>query len=125
MRAIVQRDLLWLLNTTSLEDEIDAALYPQVISSVVNYGVPPFAGTFIAQRNWAEIERIVRRVIETFEPRFLPQNLQITPLVDASSDQHYNVLSFEIRGLIHMQPYPMEFIVQSSFDLETRRLIFK
>lgn len=125
MRAIVQRDLVWLLNTTSLDDEIDAALYPQVVSSVVNYGVPPFAGTFIAQRNWGEIERIVRRAITTFEPRFLSDSLRIVPLIDASSDQNYNVLSFEIRGLIHMQPYPMEFMVQSTLDLETRRLAFK
>lgn len=125
MRAIVQRDLVWLLNTTSLADEIDATAYPQAATSVLNYGVPPFAGGFISERNWNEIERIVRHAILTFEPRFLAESLQIIPLVDVSSDQNYNVLSFEIRGLVHMQPYPMEFLVQSSLDLETRRLVFK
>lgn len=125
MRAIVQRDLVWLLNTTNLADEIDASLYPQAATSVLNYGVPPFAGGFISERNWNEIERIVRHAILTFEPRFLGESLQIIPLADVSSDQNYNVLSFEIRGLVHMQPYPMAFLVQSSLDLETRRLVFK
>lgn len=123
MREIVQRDLSWLLNTTSLEDEIDREAMPWVASSVLNYGVPAFAGRFVAERNWQEVERIVRRAVMAFEPRLLPETLEVVPMVDEHASSH-NVLRFEIRGLVHMQPYPMEFLVQSSLDLETSRLSF-
>ena len=123
MRAIVQRDLSWLLNTTSLEDEIDREAMPLVASSVINYGVPAFAGHFVVERNWQEVERIVRRAVTAFEPRLLPETLEVVPMLDDNASSH-NVLRFEIRGLVHMQPYPMEFLVQSSLDLETSRLSF-
>lgn len=123
MREIVQRDLSWLLNTTNLEDEIDREAMPLVASSVLNYGVPAFAGRFVDERNWQEVERIVRRAVLEFEPRLLPETLEVVPLSNDHSSS-YNVLRFEIRGLVHMQPYPMEFLVQSSLDLETSRLSF-
>jgi type VI secretion system protein ImpF len=125
MREVVQRDLSWLLNTTSLEDEINRALYPEAAASVINYGVPPFAGTFMGTRRWEEVDRIIRRAILDFEPRLLPESLQIVPLTPPGGEHQYNVLLFEIRGLVYMRPYPAEFMVQSSLDLETSRLQFK
>ncbi|ATE59939.1 type VI secretion system baseplate subunit TssE [Thauera sinica] len=125
MREIVQRDLSWLLNATSLEDELDRGRHPAAASSVVNYGVPPFAGKFMTERNWSDIEKIIRGAIRDFEPRLIPESVQVVPLVEAGGDHHYNVLLFEIRGLIHMQPYPAEFMVQSALDLETSRLDFR
>ena len=44
MRDIVQRDLAFLLNTTSMEDLIDRKRHPHAASSTVNFGVPPLAG---------------------------------------------------------------------------------
>src|SRR5579864_9326170 len=38
MREIVQRDLAFLLNTTSIEDLIDRERYPHAASSTVNFG---------------------------------------------------------------------------------------
>lgn len=125
MREIVQRDLAWLLNTTSLEDEINRVLYPAAASSVVNYGVPAFAGSYVSERSWADIELIIRRAIHDFEPRLDSKRLRVVPLVEAGSGPLYNILYFEIRGVLHMQPYPVEFMVQSSLDLETSRLTFK
>ena len=40
----------------------------------------------------------------------------------AAGTIYYNVLTFEISGHIQMQPYPMEFTVQSNVDLETNRI---
>lgn len=125
MREIVQRDLSWLLNTTSLEDEIDRKAMPLAALSVINYGVPPLAGSYLSQRQWAEIELVVRRAITEFEPRILPETLAVVPLEDPRGDPHYNVVQFEIRGMVHMQPYPTEFMVRSSLDLESRRVVFK
>ena len=75
MRDIVQRDLAFLLNTTSIEDQIERERYPHAAASTVNFGVPPLAGAFMASRRWVEIERIVRRAIGDFEPRLIPDSL--------------------------------------------------
>ncbi|KVT68229.1 type VI secretion system baseplate subunit TssE [Burkholderia ubonensis] len=122
MRAIVQRDLAFLLNTTSIEDLIDRARFPQAEASTINFGMPPLAGAFVASRQWTEIEQIIRRAILDFEPRLSPEELSISPLSDAGGSAQYNLLSFAVRGMIRMDPYPIEFIVQSSLDLETGQL---
>ncbi|HDR9469677.1 type VI secretion system baseplate subunit TssE [Burkholderia multivorans] len=123
MRDIVQRDLAYLLNTTSIEDRIDRARYPQAAASTVNFGVPPLAGTFIASRRWSDVETMIRRAIGDFEPRLIPESLVVSPRTDVdSAGEHRNVLAFEVRGLIHMDPYPLEFMVQSSLDLETSEI---
>jgi type VI secretion system protein ImpF len=122
MRDIVQRDLAFLLNTTSMEDLIDRERYPHVASSTVNFGVPPLAGAFTATRKWEHIEKIIRSAINEFEPRLIAESLSIAPLAGVDAEVHYNVLAFEVRGMIRMDPYPLEFMVQSSLDLETSQL---
>ncbi|CAE6934785.1 type VI secretion system baseplate subunit TssE [Paraburkholderia domus] len=122
MRDIVQRDLAFLLNTTSIEDQIGRERYPHAASSTVNFGVPPLAGAFMATRKWAEIEQIIRRAIVDFEPRLIPDALKIVPLAEVDAEVQHNVLAFEVRGMVHMDPYPLEFMVQSSLDLETSQL---
>jgi type VI secretion system protein ImpF len=119
MRDIIQRDLAYLLNTTNIEEQIDRARYPQAAASTVNFGVPPLAGKFMATRQWADIETAIKRTITDFEPRLVPDSLSVSPLQDKNGEVRYNALAFEVRGLISMDPYPMEFIVQSSLDLET------
>jgi type VI secretion system protein ImpF len=122
MRDIVQRDLAYLLNTTSIEDCIGRERYPHAAASTVNFGVPPLAGTFLASRQWSDIERMIRQAITDFEPRLIPDSLVVSPRCAASAGEHHNVLAFEVRGLVHMDPYPIEFMVQSSLDLETSEI---
>ncbi|MFM0097858.1 type VI secretion system baseplate subunit TssE [Paraburkholderia nemoris] len=122
MRDILQRDLAFLLNTTSIEDQIDRVRYPEASASTINFGVPPLSGAWLASRKWADIEQMIRRAIREFEPRLIPDTLAVLPLVKADAENIYNVLMFEVRGMIHMDPYPLEFLVQSSLDLETSRM---
>ena len=66
---------------------------------------------------------MIRRAIGDFEPRLIPESLVVSPRTDVdSAGEHRNVLAFEVRGLIHMDPYPLEFMVQSSLDLETSEI---
>jgi type VI secretion system protein ImpF len=119
MRDIVQRDLAYLLNTTSIEDQIDRERRPQAAASTLNFGVPPLAGAFLASRKWNDIERMIRQAITDFEPRLIPGSLAVSPRHGTDVSAHHNILSFEVRGMVHMDPYPLEFMVQSSLDLET------
>jgi len=122
MREIVQRDLTFLLNTTNAEDLIDRDRYPEAAASSINFGVPPLAGSYLSERKWEDIERIIRRALKDYEPRLLPETVIVLPLVKEDAQAQYNVLLFEIRALIDLKPYPLEFTVQSSVDLETSRM---
>lgn len=122
LRDIIQRDLAYLLNTTNLGDQLDARRYPLVAASTVNFGVPPLAGAFMASRDWRDIEIMVKHAIMTFEPRLMPESLEVVPSSNGDRVGRHSQVAFEIRGMIRMDPYPLEFMVQSSLDLETSRL---
>lgn len=122
IRDMVQRDLVYLLNTANQQDRIDVYRHPAVVSATVNYGVPPLTGGYASEQRWAQVEQAIRIAILRFEPRIAPQSLQVRPLVHGDDRAHYNVLVFEISGLLHLEPYPLEFTVQSSVDLETQQM---
>jgi type VI secretion system protein ImpF len=122
MRDIVLRDLAYLLNTTNQSDLLDRNKYPAAVASTINYGVPALAGGYLSEKKWRDIEQMIRHAILTFEPRLLSETLIVRPLLKSQASANYNVLTFEISGHIQMQPYPMEFMVQSNVDLETNRI---
>jgi type VI secretion system protein ImpF len=121
MRRIIQRDLALLLNATNLDGELDSARYPQAAASVVNYGVPPLSGSYLSDRNWETIETLVKTAIVRFEPRLLPDSIAIRPVAGREAAS-YNKLAFEIRGLMQWSPYPLEFLIQSTFDIESNKV---
>jgi type VI secretion system protein ImpF len=127
MLEIVQRDLSFLLNTSSAEPTIDRDAYPLVANSVINYGLPPLAGEHMASKKWSEIESLVKRTIVNYEPRILESSLEIMPAKasDKHGDKAYNMMSFIIRGQIFLDPYPLEFTVQSALDLESNRFLMQ
>ncbi|PSY63830.1 type VI secretion system baseplate subunit TssE [Escherichia sp. 20412-1] len=124
LREIIRRDLSFLLNTVSHEDNIDAACYPQAAASVLNYGLPPLAGSFLYEHKWDDIRRAILRTIIRFEPRLKASTLQIIPLQDERRQSGHNTLQFEIRGEILTQPYPTAFRVRSVLDMEQSHITF-
>ena len=122
MRDIIQRDLGFLLNTTNAEDLINRLRFPEAASSSINFGVPPLAGSYLSERKWGDIERIIRRAIADYEPRLIPSTVTVSPLMREGAGEDYNVLVFEIRAMIALKPYPLELTVQSSVDLEANRM---
>lgn len=122
IRELVQRDLVYLLNTANQQDLIDIRRHPEVLSATVNYGVPPLTGGYASEQRWEQVEQAIRTAILRFEPRILPDSLRVKPLLQGDDRSHYNVLVFEISGLLHLEPYPLEFTVQSSVDLETQHM---
>ncbi|MGS0742976.1 type VI secretion system baseplate subunit TssE [Glaciimonas sp. GG7] len=122
MHNAIKRDLSLLLNTINLSGELDITMIDGVASSVLNYGLPPLSGGYIADRNWNKVEVIIRKAILDFEPRVMPESLLVIPNNDDKND-NYNVLLFELHGLIHWSPYPLEFRIKSAFDLEASAII--
>ncbi len=77
---------------------------------------------YLSERRWADIEKMIRRAIADFEPRLLPGSVVVKPMRQGQGDATYNILQFEISAMLHMEPYPVEFTVQSAVDLETNRI---
>lgn len=121
IKEIIRRDLSFLLNTVSHEDDIDAARYPYAAASVLNYGLPPLAGSFLYEHKWDDIRRAILRTITRFEPRLKASTLQIIPLQDERRQSGHNTLQFEIRGEILTQPYPTAFRVRSALDVNLQQ----
>ncbi len=77
LRATVRRELAWLLNTTNLGSVIDLDDYPQVKTSVLNYGVPDLAGKSLNSRIVLKRARDIRTAIIAFEPRIDESTLEV------------------------------------------------
>jgi type VI secretion system protein ImpF len=102
MKAAVQRDLEWLLNTRRIFQEPDEGL-KEVNRSVYVYGLPDFTTYAIASpADRAKLIRQLVTAIKTFEPRLL--NPRLVPVEkDTGGIQQ---LHFRIEGLLAMDPAP-------------------
>jgi len=123
LRAAVLRDLGWLLNTTSLDATTDLSAYEHVQRSVLNFGVPPLAGKRISELNSQDLAFRLREAIQRFEPRLIPDSLDVRCLTDIAALEHRNVLAFEIQAQLWATPYPVAFRARSDLDLETGHVL--
>ena len=122
LRQAVLRDLEWLFNTTRLESGSSMAALPYVRRSVVNYGLPVFSGQTASTLEIGDLERAIAQAILDFEPRILPQSLQVKALVQSSAFDHHNVIGVEIQGQLWAQPVPLEMLIRTEIELETGKV---
>lgn len=118
LRQCVLRDLEWLLNAGNLASTQDLDDYPLVAGSVINYGLPDFAGSFASNVDIRAVEQSVRQSILDFEPRILSDTVQVRAIFNDDGMDH-NALAFVIEGEIWAQPVPEKLLLQTEIDLET------
>lgn len=119
LRRAVLRDLSWLFNSTGLSREDRQALSEAARHSVVNFGLPPFAGEIASTLDMTELETTVRQAIVDFEPRIDPGSLTVAAITQQVAVDHHNVVSVEIRARLWAQPVPLELLLRTDLDLET------
>lgn len=126
LRAAVLRDLGWLFNATRQEPEPrserkdELALWraaDQARRSVLNFGVPAFAGVTLSTLDSEAIESAVTESIKCFEPRIDPASLQVE--LKRVGANHHNLLQLIIRGRMWAQPVPLELLLAADVDVET------
>ena len=122
LRQAVLRDLAWLFNATRLEADVDMSKAPYAQRSVINFGLPAFAGRCASSLEVNELERAIRQAIVDFEPRILPGTLRVRALVEPDRLDHHNVIGVEIEGHLWAQPVPLELLVRTEIDLETGKV---
>jgi len=119
LRAAVLRDLAWLMNATRLSATEDLSLYPEVESSVLNFGLPAFSGETASTLEVGDLERAIREAIMRFEPRILPETLQVEAVTQDSVLNWHNIVSVRISAQLWAQPVPLELLLRTEVDLET------
>lgn len=120
LRDIIRRDLAWLLNNNNQDTLIDETLYPNVATSVLNYGVRDVAGDFSTRNRVDDIRKAIARAITLFEPRIREGTLEVILRENKESSQ--SVIDFDIRADMWAQPLPMELYLRSQVDLTTGHL---
>jgi type VI secretion system protein ImpF len=127
LRQCVLRDLGWLLNTGNAESELETStdlhLYPQVLRSVVNFGMRSLSGMRLSEVNLHNIEKDVLRAILDFEPRILRSTLNVKALATDDLTHHHNMMAFEIRCQMWAQPYPLSMLLRTNLDLESGEMM--
>lgn len=116
LRATVRRELAWLLNTTNLQSLVDLEPYPEVQTSVLNYGLSDLAGKALNRRTVLQRAREIRKAVRVFEPRMQASNLTVEPSED--SDKPHSIM-FLIQGDITAAAHAMPVKFRTEVDAET------
>ncbi|MEN9903986.1 MAG: type secretion system baseplate subunit TssE [Pseudomonadota bacterium] len=119
LRAAVLRDLACLLNVTRLGASQPLDAWAEVERSVLNYGLPAFAGETASTLDVKVLERAIRQAILRFEPRILADTLEVKAIEQDSMMGWHNVVCVTISGQIWAQPVPLEMMLRTEVDLET------
>lgn len=126
LRAAVLRDLSWLFNAIRPEPEPRSERVEELAlwrdadharRSVVNFGMPAFAGVTLSSLDTRGIERAVAESIRHFEPRIDAATLAVEVQIDPGD--HHNMLQIVIRGRMWAQPVPLELLLAADIDVET------
>jgi len=116
-KEAVIRDLGWLLNSVALDVCLDLDKYPEIQSSVLNYGLPDMSGQTSSNVDIVSVQKAVKAAIRLFEPRIIRNSLKVKIHSDPDEMSH-NSMVFEISGAVFGQPSPFQVVLKSELDLE-------
>lgn len=119
LRQAVLRDLHWLFNSAALSAASECATHKHIDSSVLNFGVPTMAGQVISTMDRAGLASLIKNAILNFEPRILPESLEVALVTAEDAQDHHNIVEFHIAGQLWAQPMPLQLYVKTSLDVET------
>jgi type VI secretion system protein ImpF len=120
LKQSVLRDLSWLLNTEYLEAVYALDGFPEVRSSVLNYGIPSIVGLTITDLNDSMrggLAKTLRDAIVRFEPRLDPDSIVVRTHAD-KEQMDGRLLTFEIEAELLAEPAPLRLLLTSVVDLE-------
>ncbi|MEC9046754.1 MAG: type VI secretion system baseplate subunit TssE [Planctomycetota bacterium] len=117
LRVSVQRDLQWLFNTSAMFSAEDADLHPEVATSVLNFGMPNFAGMSASGMQLRELEQHIRDRIRMFEPRLISDSVRVSSVTQEAMTSRAVV--FEISAHLWAEPVPLEVVLRTEVDLES------
>ncbi|MEQ1830290.1 MAG: type VI secretion system baseplate subunit TssE [Pirellula sp.] len=117
----IYRDLCWLVQSTSLETTTELSRWPNVRRSVLNYGIPVFAGKVLGNAELGQIEASLKRSIELFEPRLQSDSLTVNAVSSLGEFDH-RTIRIQIVGECVDHHGTCSVAIQVCIDLDTGRL---
>ena len=124
LREALLRDLSWLLNTPAPMPEEGISDFPQVATSVLNFGIPDLTGTTASAVPGTALERSIFKAIQLFEPRLEKHGLSVK-LMGMEDSVTPNVISLEIAGEIMANQLADPLYIKTEIDLETGQFSLK
>ncbi len=109
LREVVLRDLSWLLNASQLATTVDLGPYPEVAMSTLNYGVRSRTGREVDGLDPSVLRREILLSLRRFEPRFLPDSLEVTVV----EDRRDGTFQFRIEADLWAQPLPLRMLMRT------------
>jgi len=116
LRDCVCRDLAALLNSASLEAVVDLSAYPNVQSSVLNFGMPSLAGRSARSVDPQQIAATIEAAVKRFEPRL--SAVRVAPEVGEEGNETH-VLAFRIDAQLWGQPVPQQLVLRTRIDVDS------
>jgi type VI secretion system protein ImpF len=131
LREAVRRDIEALFNVERFESEplltdserlrgeSPAAMiadFPHVRRSVLNYGVPSFAGRRARDFDPERLARELREVVSAYEPRLKPETVQVRVVTNDRTG-----LRIELEAVLMMSPVPERLRLSTTIDLDSGR----
>lgn len=125
IKDCVKRDLEWLFNAHNLclDEELDKH-YPQTKRSVLNYGIADLTGKTVSSINAKKLEQLLKNSIKYFEPRLIPEKLQVN-LLHNKKTMERNAIFFEIKGELWTGERPIHLEITTQLDLENGSIEIK
>lgn len=117
LRENILRDLNWLFNSSNLATVENLEEFPEVESSVLNYGMPDFTGHTVSGINVPEIERLLKKAIFDFEPRIIRRSIKVKLNLD-EKNMGQNAMTFDIEGELWAEPLPLQIYLRTMLDLD-------
>jgi len=117
LRQSVLRDVSWLLNCDSMATTVDLTDYPEVVTSVLNYGIKNLAGRAVDGLSVKEIEKDLKQAINSFEPRILSNTVNVQ--VFTTDKMNHHAMSFDIEAHLWAQPLPLHLYLRTEINKMT------
>ena len=115
LRECVHRDLGWLFNSISLDSAQDLSAVPHVAASVLNFGLPSFAGLIASSIDQNKAAERLRRAIERFEPRL--SGVRVIPRHRSEDQEDDGTLEFTIEADLWGQPAAQHLQLRTKIDV--------
>lgn len=117
IRDCVKRDLDWLLNAHNFAPADQLVDYPEVMNSVLNFGMPDMAGVTASSIDVKALEKVMKEAIINFEPRLMRRTVKVK-LMASESAMNHNALTFEIESEMWSEPIPIHLRLRTEIELE-------
>ncbi len=118
MKEGIRRDLEQLLNTRCAH-QLDLTNYPEIESSILNYGLPDFSHVqFDSDEDRDRFRWAIQSIIERYEPRLRRVTVDIVP----TGEDYERALYLKISAVLMVEPEPIPMILDSRMKTIDRSL---